>query len=90
MGITGSDSSSTTTWISRPVLTTPGFRSGRFDSATSGPVVQANGEGLAGAEQRIAILDVNGTRVLVLGWTIGSRLDEVAETWQVMDSIDFQ
>jgi streptogramin lyase len=61
-----------------------------FDSATAGPVKEADSSGLAGAEQRIAILDVKGTRVLILGWTIGSRLDEVAETQQVMDSIDFQ
>ena len=61
-----------------------------FDSATSGPVVEEKGLFLPGAEQRIAILDVAGTRVLILGWTIGSRLDEVAETYQVMDSIDFQ
>ena len=53
-------------------------------------MVEADGSGLAGAEQRIAILDVKGTRVLVVGWTIGSRLDEVAETQQVIDSIDFQ
>ena len=61
-----------------------------FDSATSGPVVEEKALFLSGAEERIAILDVNGTRVLILGWTIGSRLDEVAETQQVMDSIDFQ
>ncbi len=61
-----------------------------FDSAATGPVVEANGEGLAGAEQRIVVLDVNGTRVQIVGWTIGSRLDEVSETDQVMDSIDFQ
>ena len=61
-----------------------------FDAARSGDVQETPAEGLAGAEQDIAILDVDGTRVLILGWTIGSRLDEVAETQQVMDSIDFQ
>jgi hypothetical protein len=60
-----------------------------YDAATSGDVRETPGEGLAGAEQRIAILDVHGTRVMVVGWTIGSRLDEVAETHEVMDSIQF-
>ena len=47
-------------------------------------------ENLTGAEQLVTILDVDGTRVMIVAWTIGSLRDEVAETRQVMDSIDFQ
>ncbi len=60
-----------------------------YDAARSGEVKETLGENLPGAEQLITILDVDGTRVMIVGWTIGSRLDEVAETRQVMDSIKF-
>ncbi len=61
-----------------------------YDAARSGAVKETSGENLAGAEQLITILDVDGTRVMIVAWTIGSLRDEVAETRQVMDSIDFQ
>ena len=61
-----------------------------FDSARSGPIVEEKASALPGSEQLITILDVGGTRVLILGWLIDSTVDEVAETQQVMDSIDFQ
>ena len=46
---------------------------------------------LEGAHQHIAILDVDGTRVLVQVWTFGntSRVD-LAQAHEVFDSIDFQ
>ena len=56
---------------------------------------QADGETFAGPgsnfHQRIAILDVEGTRVLIEAWTFDdSSRDLVSDTNRVFESIDFE
>jgi len=68
------------------------LRQWTFDSSTGGtPVVTNNGD-LPDAHQRIAILDVKGTRVMVSTWTFPwlTLADEIRQANQVFDSIHFQ
>ncbi len=68
------------------------LRQWTFDSSSSGaPSDGPNGD-LPDAHQRIAILDVKGTRVLITTWTFrGTTLaDEESQANQVFDSIHFQ
>lgn len=61
-----------------------------YDSSNGENVVESDASSLSGTHQRIAIVDVDGTQVLILAWTLDPRSEEVVETWQVMESIDFQ
>ena len=63
-----------------------------YDASTSGEPVIRDSEDLSGSYQHIAVLDVDGTRVVVWAWTFrqNTTLDEVQEAYQVFDSIDFQ
>ena len=61
-----------------------------FDQASEGVSVPADASSLPRSHQRIAILDVDGKRVLLQAWTMSStRPDEIEEAWAVFDSVDF-
>jgi DNA-binding beta-propeller fold protein YncE len=61
------------------------YRSGGLDEETT-----AESEGLSGSHQRIAIVDVDGIPVLIEGWHIGARGDEVLEADALFESIRFE
>ena len=61
-----------------------------FDGSRSGESYDIDNGDLANAHQRIAVLDVDGTAVLVWTFFVDARSDWVQAANQVMESIHFQ
>jgi hypothetical protein len=69
----------------------PWLRQWTADDSVSGDVHDVPNGSLPGSHQRIAIIDVNGTRLLIEQWTFSSTsLSEILEAQAVFDSIRFQ
>ena len=62
-----------------------------YDGGMGDSVIETGVGAIKGMHQRIAILDVEGTRVLIQTWTFnhGSLLKDVAEAHTILESIDF-
>lgn len=52
--------------------------------------VVAEGLGLPDSHERLAIVDVDGIPVLIVAWEFDARRDEVAEAYQLFESIRFE
>jgi DNA-binding beta-propeller fold protein YncE len=55
-----------------------------------GGAIAGSSEGLTNSFQRIAVVDVDGTPVLISAWEIGAVRDEVLDLTSIMESIRFQ
>jgi hypothetical protein len=55
-----------------------------------GGATAGSSEGLTNSFQRIAVVDVHGTPVLVSAWELGAVRDEVLDLSSIMDSIRFE
>jgi hypothetical protein len=61
-----------------------------YDGGMGDSVIETAIGVYGGTHQRVAILDVEGTRVLIQTWTYhGSSREDVAEAHAILESIDF-
>ena len=74
----------------RPARTIRGCASGRTAPTVSTATSSRSSEGLSNTHQRIAIVDVDGTPVLIEAWDLKANRDEVAELYRLFESIRFE
>jgi hypothetical protein len=68
----------------------PWLRPWTYRSDLLDPDVVTDGEDLPNSHQRVAVVDVDGTPLLVRGWELGANRDEVLEMNELFESIRFE